>query len=58
MLKPWHFPTECYAVLIGGHSPTLRDNISVPFSRVQLFFFFERMALEGGTGRHSRNVGA
>jgi hypothetical protein len=33
--KHWYLSTGCYAVLIGGQLPTLRDNISVPFSRVK-----------------------
>jgi len=46
--------TGCYAVLIGGQLPTLRNSISVPFSRINFpFFLFESLSREDGTGRQS-----
>jgi hypothetical protein len=55
-----------YAALSGNSAPTCRDNLSVPSSRVKKSkkkaemkaFFLDFLALEDGTDKLSRNVGA
>jgi hypothetical protein len=52
--------TEICAASNGNNLPTFRENLSAPYSRVEMskdLHFLEFLTLEVGTDRLSRNVG-